>query len=237
MTLALNWFPESEHGGFYAAQVRNLYSAAGFDVTIQSGGPSAHMLEQVATGRADFGVANADNILFARAQQLPVVALMAPLQNSPRCLLVHKASGIESFDQLRDVTLAMTPGAAFADFLRWKLPLPGVRIVPYSGNVQAFLLDPRYVQQAYTFSEPFLARQQGADPRVLLVSDLGFNPYTSLLFTTEKMIATQPEVVRRMVTAAVSGWQDYLADPDPTNRLIHERNPGRRSRSVGLWRP
>jgi NitT/TauT family transport system substrate-binding protein len=224
LTLALNWFPESEHGGYFAAQVRGLYAAAGFEVTIQSGGPSAHMLEQVATGRADFGIANADNILFARAQNAEVVALMAPLQNSPRCLLVHKGSGIESFDQLRDVTLAMTPGAAFATFLRWKLPLPGVRIVNYSGNVQAFLLDPRYVQQAYTFSEPFIARQHGADPRVLLVSELGFNPYTSLLFTTEKMVATQPDVVRRMVAACVSGWQDYLVDPEPTNRLIQERN-------------
>jgi NitT/TauT family transport system substrate-binding protein len=224
ITLALNWFPESEHGGYFAAQVRGFYSAAEIDLTIQPGGPNAQMLVEVAAGRADFGIANADNILFARAQQLPVVALMAPLQNSPRCLLVHKASGIESFDQLRDITLAMTPGAAFADFLRWKLPLPGVRIVPYLGNVQAFLSDPRYVQQGYTFSEPFIARQKGADPRVLLVSQLGFNPYTSLLFTSEKMVATQPEVVRRMVVATVSGWQDYLADPEPTNRLIHERN-------------
>jgi len=224
LTLALNWFPESEHGGYYAAQVRGYYRAAGFDVAIQSGGPNARMLEQVATGRSDFGVANADNILFGRAQGLPVVAVMAPLQNSPRCLIAHKASGIEDFDQLRDVTLAMTPGAAFADFLRWKLPLPGVRIVPYSGTVQAFLLDPRYVQQAYTFSEPFLARQQGADPIVLLVSELGFNPYTSLLFTTENMLANRPEDVRHMVAATVRGWQDYLADPEPTNELIHERN-------------
>ncbi len=225
LTLALNWFPESEHGGYFAAQFRGFYGEAGFEVTIQSGGPNARMLEQVAQGRSNFGIANADNILFARAQNARVVALMAPLQNSPRCLLVHKASGIERFDQLRDVTLAMTPGAAFADFLRWKLPLPGVRIVPYSGNVQAFLLDPRYVQQGYTFSEPFLARQQGADPGVLLVSDLGFNPYTSLLFTTEEMVATRPDIVRRMVAACVAGWQDYLVDPQPTNQLIHDRNP------------
>ncbi len=119
----------------------------------------------------------------------------------------------------------MTPGAAFADFLRWKLPLPGVRIVPYSGNVEPFLTDPKYAQQGYNFSEPYLARQRGAKPRVLMVSDLGFNPYTSLLFTTEKTIATQPELVRKMVTASVRGWQDYLADPEPTNRQIHELNP------------
>jgi NitT/TauT family transport system substrate-binding protein len=225
VTLALNWFPESEHGGYYAAQVRGYYREAGLEVTIQSGGPSAHMLEQVAAGRATFGVANADNILFARAEQAPVVALMAPLQSSPRCIMVHKSSGIETFDQLRDVTLAMTPGAAFAAFLQWKLPLPGVRVVPYSGSVQPFLVEPRYAQQAYIFSEPFLARQQGADPGVLLVSDLGFNPYTSLLFTTDTLVEKEPEIVRRMVAASVRGWQDYLQDPEPTNRHIQELNP------------
>ncbi|HEY1785425.1 MAG TPA: ABC transporter substrate-binding protein [Pirellulales bacterium] len=224
LTLALNWFPESEHGGYFAAQARGFYQEAGLEVTIQSGGVSSRMIEEVALGRSDFGISNADNILFARAQNLRVVALMAPLQDSPRCLIAHRASGIERFDQLRDVTLAMTPGAAFADFLRWKLPLPGVHIVQYTGNVQAFLLDPRYVQQGYTFSEPYLARQNGADPQVLLVSELGFNPYTSLLFTTEKMVATRPDVVRRFVAAAVKGWQDYLVDPEPTNQLIQQRN-------------
>ena len=165
VTLALNWFPESEHGGYYAAQVRRLLPPGGARREDSIGWPGARMLEQVAAGRATFGIANADNILFARAGQMPVVALLAPLQSSPRCIMVHKATGIDTFDKLRDVTLAMTPGAAFADFLRWKLPLPGVRVVPYTGSVQPFLVDPRYAQQGYIFSEPFLRSKGGRSRR------------------------------------------------------------------------
>jgi NitT/TauT family transport system substrate-binding protein len=222
--LALNWFPEAEHGGFYAAQVHGLYAAAGLEVTILPGGPAAPVVQQVARGDVEFGVTNADNVLFGRAQQAPIVAVFAPLQDSPRCILVHESCGIESLEQLRDVTLAMSSGAAFAQFLQHRLPLVGVTVVPYSGDVAPFLLDERFACQGYVFSEPFVARQQGGDPRVLMVSELGFNPYTSVLIASEETIRERPDLVRRMVQASRAGWQRYLESPAETNREIHQLN-------------
>ncbi|MEX2112005.1 MAG: ABC transporter substrate-binding protein [Pirellulales bacterium] len=225
VTLQLNWYPEAEHGGYYAAQVHGYYRDAGLDVTILSGGPDTPVVQQVARQSAMFGVVNADNMLFARAQQAPVVALFAPLQTSPRCLIVHESSGITSFDQLKDMTIAMSPSSAFTHFLQHELPLEGVRVVPYSGNVAQFLVNRDYAQQGYVFSEPFVARKAGGDPRVLLVSDLGFNPYTSLLFTSDALVAEQPQLVEKMVAASVRGWQKYLESSTETNRRIHDVNP------------
>ena len=34
VTLALNWFPEAEHGGYYAALVNGHYEEEGLDVEI-----------------------------------------------------------------------------------------------------------------------------------------------------------------------------------------------------------
>ena len=132
MTLLLNWYPEAEHGGYYAALVHGYYQDAGLDVSILPGGPNAPVIQEVATGRVTFGVANADNVVFARAQQAPVVAVMAPLQTSPRCLIVHEKSGIKTFDDLHDMTIAVTPGSAFSEYLRHKSPLGGVQFVPYT---------------------------------------------------------------------------------------------------------
>ncbi len=42
VTLALNWFPEVEHGGFYAALVHGYYGDEGLEVEILPGGPGAH---------------------------------------------------------------------------------------------------------------------------------------------------------------------------------------------------
>lgn len=225
VTLQLNWFPEAEHGGYYAALVHGYYREAGLDVRILSGGPETPVVQQVARGAAMFGVVNADNVLFGRAQQAPIVALMAPLQTSPRCLIVHESSGIRGFDDLKDMTIAMSPSNAYAQYLRRKLPLEGVKIVPYPGNVAQFLIDKNYAQQGYVFSEPFVARKQGGDPKVLMVSDLGFNPYTSLLFTSEKVLTDSPDVARKMVAASIRGWAQYVASPEDANRYIHEVNP------------
>src|SRR5262245_45322175 len=85
VTLQLNWFPEVEHGGYYAALVHGYYREAGLNVKILPGGADTPVVQQVARRSVTFGIVNADNILFARAQQVPVVAVMAPLQISPRC--------------------------------------------------------------------------------------------------------------------------------------------------------
>jgi NitT/TauT family transport system substrate-binding protein len=183
------------------------------------------VVQLVARGNATFGVVNADNVLFGRAQQAPIVALLASLQNSPRCLMVHESSGIKGFDDLKNMTIAMSASNAYTHFLRRKLPLEGVQIVPYTGSVAPFLVDKNYAQQGYVFSEPFIARKQGGDPKVLMVSELGFNPYTSLLFTSEAVLTGSPEVARKMVAASVRGWAKYLESPQQTNRYIHQVNP------------
>lgn len=226
VTLGLNWFPEVEHGGYYAALVHGYYAQAGLRVKIVPGGrPGVPVVvSQVALGRTRFGVANADNILAARAQQAPVVALMAPLQTSPRCLMVHESSGIRRFADLRNMKIAMSSGAAFSHYLRKKVPLPGVTVVPYSGTVALFLHDKNYAQQGYVFSEPYIAKQKGGDPKVLLLADIGFNPYTSLLFTNEHTLKRDHDLACRMVAASIRGWQHYIESPDQTNAYIERLN-------------
>ncbi len=170
VTLQLNWFPEVEHGGYYAALVHGFYKEAGLRVKIVPGGPETPVVQQVARRSVTFGVVNADYVLFGRAQQAPVVAVMAPLQTSPRCLIVHADSNIREFSELKNMTIAMSSSNAFSQYLQYKLPLKNVKIVPYPGNVAQFLLNKNYAQQGYVFSEPFVARKEGADPRVLMLS-------------------------------------------------------------------
>ncbi|MCG6157093.1 ABC transporter substrate-binding protein [Rubinisphaera margarita] len=225
VTLALNWLPEAEHGGFYAALSKCYYSDAGLDVEILPGGPDSPVIQRVATGRVTFGISNADRIVLGRAQQAPVVGLMAPLQHSPRCIVVHEASGIESFDQLKNVTLAMSDAPAFSHYLRKKLPLEDVKIVRSTGSLGQFLEDPRFAQQGYVFSEPIVAAEQGVKTRALMVSELGFDPYSSVLMTSESLIEEDPELVRKFVEASIAGWKDYLADPQPIHEQIQQANP------------
>ena len=150
---------------------------------------------------------------------------MAPYQVNPRCIMVHADSGIEQIGQIENITLAMSQRPAFSHYLRWKYPLKGVNIVPYPGNVSQFLANPKFAQQAYIFSEPFVAKAKGGNPKSLLVADIGFNPYASVLIVTQSTIRDQADIVRAVVQASIQGGKHYLEDPTETNRHINSLNP------------
>ncbi|GIW97526.1 MAG: ABC transporter permease [Pirellulaceae bacterium] len=223
VTLMLNWFPEVEHGGFFAAKVEGIAAQLGLQLAIRSGGPAAPVAQELVTGRVDFAVANADDVLLYQQQGAPVVAVLAAMQQSPRCILVHRDSGITSLEQLRGLTLQAGAGRPYLLFLQARGLLDGVQVVPYSG-VPRFCADKKSAMQGYLFSEPFLAEQLGCPAHALLVADLGFNPYASCLVTTRRAIAERADLVARMVQACRDGWLRYLESPQETNLEILRAN-------------
>lgn len=227
VVLALNWFPEAEHGGYLAASHLGLYETAGLDVEVRNGGGKAAetVIKELTVGRIQFAISSADLVIEARAAGAPIVALAAPLQHSPRCIMVHQSAGFQKLEDLSGVELAISDQRGFAMWLKHKVPLTDVTFVPFSGGVGEFVLKDNFAQQGYTFSEPFSAKEKGSDPQTLMLSDIGYDPYTCILVTTEEMIASQPEMVRSMVTASVEGWSRYLADPVATNDYITTINP------------
>ncbi len=220
LQLALNWFPEPEHGGFYAALLNGHFEREGFDVKILPGGPAAPVIEKLVRGQVQFAVTNADEVLLKRNQQADVVCVMAALQHSPRCIMVHESSGIQRLEEMKDMTLAMNRGKAFAEYLESRCELPNVRIVQYNGRIGPFVADTNYAQQAYVFSEPILAEREGAAPKSLMVSELGFDPYTSCLAVTGSFAKDSPETVEKFVRACQQGWRDYLADPTAVHKHL-----------------
>jgi len=176
------------------------------DVELIPGRPGASrlILQELATGRIDFAISSADQVVEQRARGLPVVALLAPVQRSPRCIMVHAESEIDRLEQLANVELAVSETRPFALWMKKKLTLENVTMVPFNGLVGEFLSKPNFAQQAYVFSEPFIAKEQGADPVALMLSDIGYNPYASLLVTSEELLRERPEIARKMTTACLS---------------------------------
>ena len=222
--LALNWFPEPEHGGFYAAALAGDFAAEGLSVEIVPGGPGTKVIPQLVRGSIEFGIGSADQVLVQRGQEADVVALLAPLQTSPRCVMVHAESGIDSFDKLRDVTLAVGAGQPFVKFLQRHASLDGVRIVPYGGRIGPFLSDPKQAQQGYVFSEPIFARREGVAVNVLMLADLGFDPYTSCVIADRRYLDANPQVAERFLRACIRGWRRYLGDPAAVNAELLKLN-------------
>lgn len=219
-----DWYPQPEHGGYYHALVNGYYSAAGLEVQIIPGGPSVFAVQRVATGSADIGMLNTDGILIANDHNIPTVAILATFQHDPQGIMLHPEDRVKDWPDLDGRTIAMTPGNPWFPFLAKKYHLKKAREIPLTYSVAAFLKDPAFIQQIFVTSEPFFVQQAGVKPRVMLLSDAGFDPYR-VSFTTPRMIHDHPKEVRAFVEASVRGWRDYLANPKSAHAQIKKLNP------------
>lgn len=222
--LALDWYPEPEHGGYFQALARGYYADAGLDVEILSGTPRLTAERRVAGNEADFGLSSSDQVLVACERGLPLVALTTTLQHDPIGLMVHAESPVRTFADLSGRRVAVSPGFLWFRYIVAHFGLHDVQEVPPTYSVANFLHDPEYIQQAFVTSEPYFARQGGAETRTLLVRDAGYDDYRVLVGRRD-FVAAHPEETHRFVAAALRGWRDFLESPDPGLSAILQRNP------------
>ncbi len=222
--LQLDWYPQPEHGGFVTAQLLGYYKAEGLEVTILPLPQYASVAQQVASGKADFGLGSSDQILEWNSNGLPLVAVAATMQHDPQAVMVHKNSPIHDFKDLEGHTIAAQTGATWLKYVISRYNLHQVKQIPSTLSVANFLADPNYVQQIFITSEPFFAKQAGAEVRTFLISTSGYDPYR-VQFTTRDFAAQHPDVVAKFVRASMRGWQQYLSNPEPTNAHLLALNP------------
>jgi NitT/TauT family transport system substrate-binding protein len=223
LRLALDWKPEPEFGGFYAAN----YANHGLTVDILPGGSGTPTVQMIGAGSAEFGTVSADELVVARARGNDVVALFAVFQNCPQGIMVHPSPNMNSIgDVFRSGTVAIERGLPYARILEKKYGFDKVKIVPSpGGDISAFLHDPHFAQQCFVTSEPLAAMHAGVATKVFPISDSGYNPYTTVLATSGALLRDHPATARAMVEAVREGWQSYLASPTATNANMHGVNP------------
>ncbi len=219
--VALNWYPEPEFGGYYAAEAAGLYDKAGLDVEILPGGPGAPVLELLASGQAEVAVAAAEDLLVRRAKGLDAVAVLPGLQDSPAGLLVH-AGRATSLAKVKG-RVAIEQGAPFQRFLAATYGWEGqVEVVPTTGSLGPFAADEALAMQAFVTAEPCVAEAQGLAVTFLPARESGWNPYASVAVVAGG--AVDAPWVKAFRDATIEGWNLYLKEPGAANALITRGN-------------
>jgi NitT/TauT family transport system substrate-binding protein len=223
-----NWVAEAEHGGFYQALADGTYRKYGLEVTILPGGPQVNNRILLPVGRIDFFM-SANNLqgFDAVEQSIPTVAVAAVFQKDPQVFLAHP--GVERFDQLKDLTLFVSKEGlvSYFQWMRAEFGFEAGKTRPYTFNAAPFLVDKRSAMQGYVTSEPFAVEREGKfKPKIFLLADHGFNPYSTLIETRRELVEKKPDLVQRFVDASIVGWYNYLyGDNAPANALIKRHNP------------
>lgn len=214
-----NWFAQSAHGGLFAALKDGNYAQHNLQMTTEQGGPQMTPA-LLATGKQTFGMMQADQLLLAREEGLPLVGVFATFQINPQGLMYHQENPVKDFSDLSGRKVYVLPSASYWQYLVKTYKLERIEQLTYNGQLPLFLNDKSAVFQCYISTEPPTARKAGANPGYLLNADSGFNPYGNIMATTEQMITEKPEVVQAYVTATLAGWKVFLDNPEPTLNFI-----------------
>lgn len=221
-----DWFPQPEHGGYYQALAKGYYTEEGLAVEILPGGPNAQVMSSVATGRADLGMTNGDDLIVAIARGVPLRLIAAEMQRDAQGIMFHQQNPLTSLRDLDGKTLMAGAGSTWLEVVQKKLGIK-FNLQPLVGDLARFMNDPRFIQQCFVTNEPFFATQRGAAVGALLIAseELGYEPYRAM-FGSLDYLAANPDAAAKFVRASLRGWIDYLTgDPEPANALLRQLRP------------
>ena len=224
--IQLNWVPEPQFGGIYAAQMAGDFKAAGLDVQIIKGSAGVPSPQLTAEGKVEFGVVGGDQLVSMRSRGAPLVAVYASYQKFPRALVVHADSPFENLEALwrSKSTVGVEPGLPYVRWLNNLFGGKDLKLVPSQGGLAGFIDDPKRAQGVFIFAEPVELAQRKVKTRTFPVAESGYNPYTVVVATNEAYLADNKETVKAFVKALRSGWTRYLKDPKPTNAIMAKLN-------------
>jgi NitT/TauT family transport system substrate-binding protein len=174
----------------------------------------------VGSGELPFAIASGDQVLLARAQELPVLTVVNWWQRFPVSVVALDESGVQKPSDLVGRKLGI-PETFGASYIGWRALAAEngltdrdvqLEVIGYTqlANLTEGRVDAAVV---YANNEPVQLEQMGYDFVEFPVAD-----YASLvsngLISSEKTLEQQPELVRAFARAFLKGLEDTLNDPD-----------------------
>lgn len=224
VTLQLKWQHQFQFAGYYAAQLKGYYKDAGLDVNIVPATPYQKPIDQIIAGRAEFGIGASDLILL-RDKGVPVVILASVFQHSPLVLLTLKKDCIQSIHDIVNGTVMIEDGSAeiIAYLKNEGINLSDFKMVSHSYGVNDLVEGKVDAMTAYVTSEAFLLKELGVDYIAYSPRAVGIDFYSDNLFTTEKVIEENPELVEKFRLASLKGWSYAMHNQEEIIQLIHNQ--------------
>jgi putative hydroxymethylpyrimidine transport system substrate-binding protein len=232
ITLTLDWYPNADHAGIYAAQAEGFFEDAGLEVEIQQPSDPAAVLQLVAAGQSEFGISYENEMTNAAAREVPVKSVMAIMQEPLNSIISLKESDIEGPEDLTGKKVGYAGqsfGAAVLDtVLREAGEDPSsVEKINVGLDLRPALASESVdaIVDAYWNIEAVELAQEGFETNVIRLPDVGVPNYNELVVATSESYAEEnPNLVRRFVGALVEGHHYALENPEAAREALLEAN-------------
>ena len=231
VTYRLKWLFNASTAGDLWAKEKGLFKANRLLVQIKEGGAEQDAIEEIELGRAQFGVASADQVLRAVSRGADVLVLAQIFQINPLQWIYMKSRvDLEGLNkgQLKDALEKLTVGITYGgnDEAIFMALVKSLGLDPDRLHIYAITYDyapfwrgqvdlwPCYKNtQGITLSEKMEA--MGNKPGFLDPSCYGINFVANSLITSKRFAQEYPEVVETFTKCIIDGWKQAIS---PKNR-------------------
>ncbi|MGI6368054.1 MAG: ABC transporter substrate-binding protein [Anaerolineae bacterium] len=230
VTIAMGFIPNVQFTPFYVALEKGYFAEQGLDVALDYG-METDLLQRLGTGDIELAIGSGDQVAVARAAGIPATMVASYYQRFPVCVVSLKDSGIDTPEDLVGKTVGI-PVLEGASYIGWQAFTHEVGLAAEQVNLQAI----GYTQVAsltegrvdaavsYAMNEPVQLAQAGYDAQVF-----SLDAYTRLvsngLITSDKVIASKPELLQGVVAGFLKGLDDTLADPEAAFAITRKYIP------------
>ena len=233
ITFVTDFGYNGRHAYYFVALEKGYYARQNLDVQIVRGQGSADAVKQVAAGTAQIGFADTAAVILGRGNdQIPVKLVAIVYAKPPHAIYVLKESGIANPKDLEGKKVADTAFSAVpklfeayakaadidASKVTWLIAaadtLPGMLTTGRADGIGQF-----------TVGEPLLAK--AAAPKQVLAlayADVGLDLYGNGIIASDSIIKSNPDLVRRFVTATMQGLKDAIANPQEAGAIMNKHH-------------
>jgi NitT/TauT family transport system substrate-binding protein len=218
-TIGLTYIPNVQFSPFYVAETDAAFTTAGVKPVLRHHGTSEGLFTALVSGNEQFVVAGGDELLQARAQGMDLLAVAAYYRTYPVEMIVPQSSAITSLADLKGKTIGL-PGKYGESWFALLVALESAGLseadvtVAEIGYTQVAALTTGKVDAIVGFSNNDAVQfaLAGTAVRGLPIASGTVPLVPTCLITTTSFAEANPEVVKAVVAATMSGISSVVAD-------------------------
>jgi putative hydroxymethylpyrimidine transport system substrate-binding protein len=234
LSVMLDWFPNADHVGIYAAMANGDFERAGLNVHVQVPSDPSSPLKLLAAGKVDVAITYEPELFLARDQNLPLASIAAIVQEPLTSIVSIGSKHIKAVSDLRGKTVgdAGIPyqHAYLSTILaRAGIPQKSVKEVNVGSDLLPAMLSRRVdaTLGAYWNYEAVQLRQMGKRPNVIRMNQVGVPNYDELVLAVRtSTLSEHQDEIRRFVQALARGYKAVQSNPKAAVQSLVSRNPG-----------